>query len=191
MTASGELLLYSGRPLGEKHEYGVGLILSKGLKKSLIEWTAVSERLNTARLFTPLRKLTIVQCYAPTNEATIEEKEAFYGLLEATLHLIRQSDITIMMGDFNAKIGNVNQGLKHVMGRHGLGNRNENGDLFVDLCANQELIIGGSLFPHKDIHKATWVAPNHRTANQIDHIAISKKWRSLLDVRSYRGGGCS
>jgi len=25
-TASGELLLYSGRELGEKHEYGVGLI---------------------------------------------------------------------------------------------------------------------------------------------------------------------
>jgi len=74
------------------------------------------------------------------------------------------------------------------MGRHGLGNRNENGDIFIDLCANYDLIIGGSLFLHKDIHKATWVAPNHRTANQIDHMAISKKWRrSLHDVRSYRG----
>jgi len=32
------------------------------------------------------------------------------------------------------------------------------------------------------------MAPNHRTVNQIDHMAISKKWRrSLLDVRSYRG----
>ena len=39
-----------------------------------------------------------------------------------------------------------------------------------------------------DIHKATWVAPNQRTFNQIDHMAISKKWRrSLLDVRGYRG----
>jgi len=59
--------------------------------------------------------LTIVQCYAPTNEAGIEEKEAFYGLLEATLHQIRQSDIIIMKGDFNAKIGDDNQGQKHVM----------------------------------------------------------------------------
>ena len=73
------------------------------------------------------------------------------------------------------------------MGRHGLGNRNENGDIFIDLCANYDLIIGGSLFLHKDIHKATWVAPNHHTANQSDRLAIRKKWRrSLLDVHSYR-----
>ena len=85
-TVSGELLLYSGHASEEKHEYGVGLILSKSLKKSLIEWTAVSECILTARLYTRLRKLTIVQCCAPTNEATIEEKEAFYGLLETTLH---------------------------------------------------------------------------------------------------------
>jgi len=112
--------------MGEKHEYGVGLILSKILKKSLIEWTAVSERLITARLNTRLRKLTVVQGYAPTNDTTFKEKEAFYGMLEATLYKIRQSDITIIMGDFNVKIGNDNQGLKNVMGRHGLCKGNEN-----------------------------------------------------------------
>jgi len=186
-TTTGELLIYSGRTDEEKHEYGVGLILSKAMRKSLIEWTAVSERIITARLNTRLRKLTIVQCYAPTNVATNEEKEAFYGLLETTLQHIKQSDIVILMGDLNAKIGEDNLGLKNVMGRHGMGVRNENGEMFIDLCMNYNLVIGGSLFPHKDIHKATWVAPNQRTFNQIDHVAISKKWRSLLDVRSYRG----
>jgi len=88
--------------------------------------------------------LTIVQCYAPTKEAAIEEKEGFYGLLEATLHQIRQTDIIITKSDFNAKIGDDNQGQKHVMGRHGLGNRYENGDIFIDLCANYDLIICGS-----------------------------------------------
>jgi hypothetical protein len=101
MTASCELLLYSDRALGEKHAYGVGLILNKSLKKSLIEWRAVSESILIARLNTRRRKLTTVQCYAPTNETTMEEKEDFCGLLETTLHQIRQSEITIMMGDFN------------------------------------------------------------------------------------------
>jgi endonuclease/exonuclease/phosphatase family metal-dependent hydrolase len=135
-----------------------------------------------------LRKLTIVQCYAPTNAATIEEKEVFYGLLEATLHHVKQSDIVILLDDFNAKIGNDNLGLKNVMDKHGQGTRNEIGDIFIDLCVNYNLVIGGSLFLHKDIHKATWVAPNQHTFNQTDHAAISKKWRrSLLDVRRYRG----
>ena len=128
--------------------------MKKSMRKSLIEWTAVSEHLITARLNTRLRKLTtIVQCYAPTNAATIVETEAFYGLLEATLHHVKQSDIVILLGDLNAKIGDDNWG--YVMGRHGLGTRNENGEMFTDLRVNYNLVIGGSLFPHKDIHKAT------------------------------------
>jgi exonuclease III len=185
-TETGKLLLYSGRSDEEKHK--VGLILSKAMRKLLTEWTAVSERLITARLSTRLRMLTIVQCYTPTNAETTEEEEAFYGLLETNLHHVKQSDIVILLGDLHEKIENDSLGLKNVMGRHDLGTRNENGDMFIDLCVNYNLIIGGSLFPHKDIHKATWVAPHQRTFNQIDHIAIRKKWmRSLLDVRSYRG----
>jgi hypothetical protein len=79
-------------------------------------------------------------------------------------------------------------GLKNVMGRCVLGTRDENGEMFIDLLVNYNLAICGSLFPHKDIQKATWVAPNQRTFNQIYHAAIGKKWwRSLLDVRIYRG----
>ena len=126
ITSSGELLLYC-HANEEKHEYGVGLIIRKDLLKSPIEWTAISEHLITARLMTHLHKLTIIQCYAPKNEATIEEKETFYGLLEATLYQVRQSNIIILMGDLNAKIGNVNLGLKDVMDRHSLGKRNKKG----------------------------------------------------------------
>ncbi|XP_065356005.1 uncharacterized protein LOC135950386 [Calliphora vicina] len=56
------------------------------------------------------------------------------------------------------------------------------------MCAANNLVIGGSLFPHKPVHKVTWVSPDHVTENQIDHITISRKWRgSLLDVRCKRG----
>ena len=50
------------------------------------------------------------------------------------------------------------------------------------------LVIGGSIFQHKKIHKATWVSPDHRTEYQIDHICISYTFRrSLLDARAKRG----
>jgi hypothetical protein len=47
------------------------------------------------------------------------------------------------MGGMNAKIGPNNQDLEHVMGRHGIGNMNEYGELFSELCANHDLIVGG------------------------------------------------
>nr|KAG5699276.1 hypothetical protein BaRGS_000478 [Batillaria attramentaria] len=56
----------------------------------------------------------------------------------------------------------------------------------------QTLVIGGSIFPHKRIHKATWRSPDHVTENQIDHICISRKFRrSWRDVRVMRGADVS
>ena len=73
------------------------------------------------------------------------------------------------------------------MGRHGLGCINDNGDRFANLCAFNDLVIGGNIFSHKAIHKATWISPDGRSSNQTDHIAIGRKWRrSLMDVRVKR-----
>jgi hypothetical protein len=56
------------------------------------------------------------------------------------------------------------------MEKHGLGARNENGEMFADFRAVNQFIIGGSIFSHKKIHQATWISPDHHTENQIDHI---------------------
>jgi len=47
-----------------------------------------------------------------------------------------------------------------------------------------DLVITGTLFPHKEVHKQTGISPYRRTRNQIDHILINKKFRtSTLDTR--------
>ena len=79
-------------------------------------------------------------------------------------------DMTILIGDFNAKIGSDNTGYEGIMGTHGLGQMNENGERFANLCALNQLVIGGSIFLHKHIHKATWRSKDHRMENQINHI---------------------
>ena len=74
------------------------------------------------------------------------------------------------------------------MGVHGLGVLNDNGERFVNACATNNIVIGGSAFPHKRIHKATWASPDQVTENQIDHIGINQMFRiSLQDVREKRG----
>lgn len=115
-------------------------------------------------------------------------KEAFYSQLDQTLARVPKQDIVILMGDFNAKVGNRNEDIEHIIGKQGLGVMNENGKLLVDFCGAHNLRIRRTLFPHKDCHKVTWVSPNGRNQNQIDHICISSKWsKALLDVRNKRG----
>jgi hypothetical protein len=72
------------------------------------------------------------------------------------------------------------------MGRHGLGKRNENGDIFIELCVNYDLMIDGSFSRIK-----TYIKP-HRWLQIIPLLTKSTLWpsvrngRSLLDVRGYR-----
>ena len=74
------------------------------------------------------------------------------------------------------------------MGRQSIGEMNNNGERFYELCSENNLIIGGTTFQHKDIHKYTWTSPDGKTRNQIDHIIINRRWRrSLQDVKAKRG----
>jgi hypothetical protein len=77
----------------------------------------------------------------------------------------KDKDRTILKGDFNAKVRYNNTGHEQTqtLGRHGIGQMNENGERFVELCANNKFAIGGSIFAHKRLHKATWVSPDHIT----------------------------
>ncbi|KAL9964097.1 hypothetical protein ACROYT_G027679 [Oculina patagonica] len=71
------------------------------------------------------------------------------------------------------------------MERHGCGTINENGERLVEFCTINDLVIGGTLFPHREIHKTTWCSPNVRERNEIDHLLINgKRRRSLRDVKS-------
>ena len=163
-------------------------MLSAETTKVLMEWGPINARLITARFHGTATNISIVQGYAPTNDAEPEEKAAFYDTLQSTIDKIPKKDLVIIIGDFNAKIGSDNTGREQVMGRHGEGEINENGELFVDMCAFNSMVIGGSIFPDKRIHKVTWVSPDHFTENQIDHICINKRYRrSVQDVRVYRG----
>nr|KAG5688556.1 hypothetical protein BaRGS_010191 [Batillaria attramentaria] len=165
-------------------------MLAPEAQRALIGWEPVNSRIITAKFITKKKdiKLNIIQCYAPTNDAEEEKKDDFYQQLQTVIDRGGAKDMTILMGDFNAKIGSDNTGYENTMGTHGLGQMNENGERFADFCALNQLVIGGSIFPHKRIHKATWRSPDHVTENQIDHICISRKFRrSWRDVRVMRG----
>lgn len=189
-TEDGKFLkfIYSGKPASEIRESGVGLILSESAARAMIDYSAVSDRILTARFRTKARTIVVIQCYAPTEQADPQIKEDFYELLSATLERQNKGNIVIMMGDMNAKVGSDNDNFEKIMGKHGVGTRNDNGSRLVELCSYYDLVIGGTLFNHRNCHKLTWFSNDGRTRNQIDHFTIDRKWRrSMLDVRVYRG----
>ena len=71
---SGEAMYYSCRQDG-LHRSGVGIILDKETNKSLMEWEPIDHRMMRIRFFSRFTKLTLLQCYAPTEEAPEEEKK--------------------------------------------------------------------------------------------------------------------
>ena len=80
-----------------------------------------------------------------------ESEDQFYNRLQAVLDTLKYKDINILMGDLNAKVGSDNRGYEEVMGQHALGEMNENGEKFADLCGLNNFVIGGSIFAHKRI----------------------------------------
>nr|KAG5694275.1 hypothetical protein BaRGS_031993 [Batillaria attramentaria] len=132
--------------------------------------------------------MTLIQTYAPTNDAREEEKEEFYEQLQTTVDKCNKHDIVIIMGDLNAKVGDNNKDTEEIMGKHGMGSMNKNGEHLCDFCLVNGFIITGTCFPHPEAHKATWVSPDGNTRNQIDHMMIRREWRrSVQDTRVYRG----
>ena len=80
MLENGSLFINSGRSDGYRRQ-GVGLVLSKTVKNSLISYSSVSERMLAARLHSRHINLSVVVAYAPTEDADDRVKDKFYQQL--------------------------------------------------------------------------------------------------------------
>ncbi|XP_064093265.1 craniofacial development protein 2-like [Macrobrachium nipponense] len=92
----------------------------------------------------------------------------------------------------NAKVGKEIAAFTGTIGTHSLHeNSNDNGIRLATLATEYNLVVGGTLFPHKEKHKGTWLSPDGNITNQIDHMLVKRKFRSaLMDVRAYWGVDC-
>ncbi|XP_019616159.1 PREDICTED: uncharacterized protein LOC109463754 [Branchiostoma belcheri] len=93
-------------------------MLPREAQRALGSWEPVSSRIITAKFATGESKihLNVIQCYAPANDAEEEKKDDVYHQLETVLYETRQRDITVLKGDFNAKIRSDNTNYERIMG---------------------------------------------------------------------------
>ncbi|KAI8789836.1 craniofacial development protein 2 [Biomphalaria glabrata] len=81
----------------------------------------------------------------PTNAEPEEEKKELYNALQFVLEQSPKRDNKLIMVDMKAKVGTNDLYVE----KHSAGTCNNNGDLFADLCPLGDVIIDGTIFPHK------------------------------------------
>ena len=99
--------------------------------------------------------ITLIQVYAPTNNAEEAEVERFYEDLQ-DLSEPTKKDVLFIIGDWNAKVGS--QEIPGITGKFGFGIQNEAGQRLTECCEENTLVIANTLFQqHKrKLHITRW-----------------------------------
>ena len=176
----------------EKRLYGVGFAIRNKLLSKMEPIKQGSERMLLMRLRTSSGFATFVCCYAPTLASDSDFKERFYSQLDDIIKNVKSSDALYLLGDFNARVGAEKCLWPEVLGSHGTGKMNENGQRLLEFCSYHHLCITNTFFENKSIHKGTWRHPRSKTWHQIDFtITKQSNMCNIKNSRTYHSADCN
>lgn len=156
ITSQGMTMLYSG---GTKHKRGVGFIVRDKIMSSIVNFKPINDRLCILEIKCKWYNVIMINCYAPMENKNDDIKTVFYDELEMLYDSLPNWKPKIVIGDFNAKISRETM-FRPTIGKESLHREtNENGNMLVTSASNRNMVISSTMFPHKDIHKQTWISP--------------------------------
>ena len=123
---------------------GVAFICTEKIKKCVLGFNPISDRIITIRIQVKPIHFTFIQVYAPTSTADEKEMDYVYDALQKTIDILPKGDIMYVIGDWNAKVGKQNTA--GVTGNFELGIRNEIGDTMVDFYSRNSLVVMNTIF---------------------------------------------
>ena len=186
-TVTGDWVFYHSG--GEKHEHGVGILVTREIDGAVTGCWQISDRVMLLKIGARPVNVNVIQVYAPTAQSTEDAIDGFYEQVDEARRQCKNGEVTIVMGDLNAKVGRGRSG--DVVGDFGLGVRNERGDKWTEWCESWGQVMMNTNFMHHPRHLYTWKSPGDRARNQIDYITINKRFRnSIVQVKTYPGADC-
>ncbi|XP_008485907.1 uncharacterized protein LOC103522587 [Diaphorina citri] len=179
-------VIHSG---GEKSRQGVGFILNERTMNMVETSISISERVIALRIKAQPVDLFIVECYAPTSDASDDDIESFYESMRKVIKMKKSKEALILAGDLNAKVGSERR--EDIVGPYGIGIINERGEEFINFCRENDLIITNTWFEQKMSSRHTWISPNGNVKNKIDYICINRRYRNAItNSKSRPGADC-
>ncbi|XP_076066157.1 uncharacterized protein LOC143039796 [Oratosquilla oratoria] len=178
----GYTVFWEGKVPEEPHIHSVGFaIRSQLVQQHNFAPTAINERLMTDRIpLTQDKHLTPISVYAPSDE----EKAAFYNQLNHTTQAVPANDKRGVVGDFNARVSKDHRQWEGIIGHHGIGSCNANGQLLLGLCAEHEFIVANTLFRLPKRQKTTWKYSQSKHWHIL--VYVLTKARNQKDIRITR-----
>jgi exonuclease III len=134
-------------------------------------------------------KISLIQIYAPTQDSEEIEKDIFYNLLQQMVEKAREyARHVVVMRDWNARIGDqIDRRCGTIAQYPAESIYNGNGDKIINVCIDNDILIGNTFLPHKKVQKITFEAERGGASSTIDYITYSQTVRyAVNDVRVYR-----
>jgi hypothetical protein len=123
--------------------------------------------------------IIVLNVHAPTEDKIDDVKYSFCEELEHTFDKFPKYHVKNLLGDFNAKVGREDI-FKTTLGNESLhGISNDNGVRVVNVAPLKNLIVKSTKFSHRNIVKYTWMAPDGKTHNQVDHSPIDRRMNAF------------
>ncbi|XP_030747690.1 craniofacial development protein 2-like [Sitophilus oryzae] len=188
---SEDYAVYTSGTRDRSHKNGVAIIISKSLGNSVRNFVPFSDRVMLLQLAIKPVNINIVQVYAPTTDHDDGELEMFYQHISTSkLKATKKDEITLIIGDWNAKVGRETR--ENVSGKYGLGVCNARGNRRTVLSGRRIYLITNTWYklPYRRLY--TWTLPQHTqenvVRNQIDYILINRRFRNCIKpTKTYPG----
>ena len=107
--------------------------------------------------------ITVIQVYAPTNNADEAEVKRFYEDLQHLLELTPKKDVLFIKGTGMQKV--VSQEIPGITGKFGLGVQIEAGQRLIEFCQENALVIVIILFQQHKRSLYIWTSPDGQHRN--------------------------
>ena len=161
---------------GEKSQGGVAIMMEEQLARAVTKIERHGSRMIEVNVKAEPVDLVVVQIYMPTTQHEEEEIDNMYEKIEEILDRTKGTDYVMIMGDWNAVVGEGAEG--KVIGKYGLGNRNGRGEKLAEFCERKELMATNIWFQHEKRRRYTWKAPGDVARYQLDYIMVRLRYRN-------------